>query len=80
MTVIDRLRTKVKVIKVENYLRLLYSQYQATSPQPDYANFPIVTVNSGPMRVNETLQTGLLDQMEYLFVDSYVHYIKEYRS
>ena len=80
MTPIDHLHTEAKVLKVDEHLRLICSQYLATCLQPNHVSLPIVTADSGPRRMKLSLQTGFSDQVNDLLVDGYVTDIKTTRK
>ena len=56
MTGVDDLHAEAHMLKVEDHLRMLCSQSLATFLQPDHASFPIVTADSGPREIRQTLQ------------------------
>ena len=76
----DHLHTEAKALKVEEHLRMLCSQSLATSLQPEFASFLLVTADSGPRRMMETLQSDFLDQVEDLLVDFHLQDIRETRE
>ena len=80
MTPIDHLHTEAKVLKVDEHLKLLCSQHLATCLQPNHVSLPIVTADSGPRRMKQSLQTGFRDQVNDLLVDGNVHDIKTTRK
>ena len=80
MTPMDHLNTEAKVLKVEEHLKMLCSQFLATCLQPHHASFPIVTVDSGPWRKKKSLQSGFSDQVSDLLVDGCITGIKEARK
>ena len=80
MTPIDHLHTESKVLKVDEHLKLLCSQYLATCLQPSHVSFPIVTADPGPRRMKQSLRTGFSDQVNDLLVDGCIRDIKLARS
>ena len=79
MTDVDHLHTKAMTLKVGEHLKTLCSQFLATCLQPDHVSFPIVTADSVPRRIKQSLQTGFSDQINDLLVDGYTTDIKEVR-
>merc|ERR1719376_1136123 len=80
MTPVDHLHVEAKVLKVDEHLKMLCSQYLASSLQPDHASFSVVTADSGPRRKKATLQRSFADQVSHLLVDGCVEDIKEARK
>ena len=80
MTPIDHLHTEAKVLKVDEHLKMLCSQHLATCLQPNHISFPIVTADSGPRRIKNTLQLHSRDQVSDLLVNGVIEDIKEARK
>ena len=80
MTPIDHLHTEAKVLKVDEHLKMLCSQHLATCLQPNHISFPIVTADSGPRRMKQSLQTHSGDQVNDLLVNGVIEDIKEARK
>ena len=80
MTPIDHLHAETKVLKVDEHLKMLCSQYLATSLQPDHASFSVVTADSGPRSQRATLQRSFANQVSHLLVDGCVEDVKEARK
>ena len=76
MTPVDHLHTEAKILKVDEHLKMLCSQFLATCLQPNHASFPIVTADSGPRRKKQSLQMGFSDQVNDLLVDGCITDIK----
>ena len=76
MTHIDDLHAEAKELKVDEHLKMLCSQFLATCLQPHHASFPIVTADSGPRRMKQSLQKGYSDQVDDLLVDGHITDIK----
>ena len=62
MTPIDHLHAETEVLKVDEHLKMLWSQYLAACLQPDHASFSIVNADSGLRRKNATLQRGFANR------------------
>ena len=80
MSAIDHLHAEAKMLKVDEHLDMLCSQFLATCLQPGHASYPVVTADSGPRRKKETLQTAFLGQIEHLLEDGCVRDIRVARS
>ena len=80
MTPIDHLHTEARVLKVDEHLKLLCSQHLATCLQPNHVSLPIVTADSGPRRMKQSLKTGFRDQVNDLLVDGNIHDIRTTRK
>ena len=80
MTPIDHLHTEAKVFKVDEHLKMLCSQHLATCLQPNHISFPIVTADSGPRRMKQSLQMHSSDQVNDLLVGGVIEDIKEARK
>ena len=59
---------------------MLYSQFLATCLQPSHASFPIVTADSGPRIIKQSLQMGFSDQINDLLVYGCITDIKVARK
>ena len=57
MSSIDHLHMEAEIMKVGEHLKMLCAQFLATCLQPQHPSFPIVTADSGPRNMKETLQT-----------------------
>ena len=64
MTGIDDLHAEVRTLKVEDHLRMLCSQFLATCLQPNHVSLPIVTADSGPREMKQTLQRSFRESRE----------------
>ena len=80
MTPIDHLHTEAKVLKVDEHLKMLCSQHLATCLQPNHISFPIVTADSGPRPMKQTLQMFSRDQVSELLVRGVTEDIKVVRK
>ena len=65
MSGIDDLHAEAKMLKVEDHLRMLCSQFLATCLQPGHPSLPIVTADSGPREQKQTLQKCFDETREY---------------
>ena len=65
MSGIDDLHAEAKMLKVEDHLRMLCSQFLATCLQPEHPSLPIVTADSGPREMKKTLQRCFGETREY---------------
>ena len=72
MSPIDHLHTESKVLKVEDHLRMICSQFLATCLHPDHVSYPIVTSDSGPRVMRATLQKSCRDQVAHLMIDGHI--------
>ena len=64
MTGKDDLHAEAKILKVEDHLRMLCSQFLASCLQPGHVSFPIVTADSGPREMKQTLQRSFSETRE----------------
>ena len=72
MSPIDHLHTESRVLKVVDHLKMICSQFLATSLHPNHVSYPIVTADSGPQDKKATLQTRCLDQVAHLMDDGHI--------
>ena len=56
MASVDHLHMEAEVLTVEEHLDMLCAQYLASCLQPNHPSFPIVTEDSGPRNMKNTLQ------------------------
>ena len=80
MTPIDHLHAETKVLKVDEHLKMLCSQYLTTCLQPDHASLSMVNADSGPRRKKATLQRSFVNEVSDLLVDGCVEDFKEARK
>ena len=64
MASVDHLHMEAEIMKVEEHLNMLCAQFLATCLQPDHASFPIVTADSGPRPIKQTLQSRYHTQVD----------------
>ena len=57
MSSIDHLHMEAEIMMVGEHLKMLCAQFLATCLQPQHPSFPIVTADSGPRNMKNTLQT-----------------------
>ena len=65
MSGIDDLHAEARMLKVEDHLSMLCSQFLATCLQPGHPSLPIVTADSGPREMKKTLQRCFGETREY---------------
>ena len=80
MADIDHFYAETKVLKVEEQLSTLWSQYLVSNLQPENDSFPVVTDDSGPRRMKKTQQTEFLDWLEDLLIDIFLQNFWQFRS
>ena len=80
MTDIDHLHTEIKTLKVGEHFKMLCSQFLATCLQPNHVSFPIVTADSCPRRIKQSLLMGFNDQINDLLVNGSITDIKVARK
>ena len=64
MTSIDHLHVEAEIMTVREHLNMLCSQFLATCLQESHPSFPIVTADSGPRTVKQTLQRRYIGEVE----------------
>ena len=57
MSSIDHLHMEAEIMMVGEHLKMLCAQFLATCLQPQHPPFPIVTADSGPRNMKNTLRT-----------------------
>ena len=67
---VDHLHSEAKILKVQEHLDMICTQYLATYLQPEHPSFPIVTADSGPRPMKHTLQSRYLPRLEELTGDA----------
>ena len=63
---VDHLHAEAMVLKVQEHLDMLCTQFLATSLQREHPSFATVTASSGPRRMKHTLQSRYLPKLEEL--------------
>ena len=64
MSSIDHLHMEAEILTVEEHLDMLCTQFLASSLQPGHPSFPIVTADSSPRNMKQTLQRRYAAQVE----------------
>ena len=64
MASVDHLHMEAEIMKVKEHLNMLCAQFLATCLQPHHASFPIVTADSGPRPIKQTLQSRYHTQVD----------------